>query len=177
MAKGAGRAGGAEGSERWQRPDESEDRAVYIISVAAELAGMHPQTLRIYERKGLLNPARTAGNTRRYSERDIARLQAIQRLTHQHGINLAGVKMVVELENEIEQMRRRMERLGRELGRVRQRMGEELERARSQRPGTEMVPLSLVRRMQFESRTAVRPQEGRAERPRRGPIAVGPGGS
>src|SRR5919106_1560909 len=77
--------------------DEREERAVYIISVAAELAGVHPQTLRIYERKGLLRPARTAGNTRRYSDRDIARLRRIQQLT-QRGVNLAGVKLIMELQ-------------------------------------------------------------------------------
>jgi MerR family transcriptional regulator/heat shock protein HspR len=98
-----------------------EDRAVYIISVAAELAGVHPQTLRIYERKGLLSPARTAGNTRRYSERDIARLRAIQRLTQEEGLNLAGVKMIVELENELDRMRRRQEAIERELERARAR--------------------------------------------------------
>src|SRR6266545_4971142 len=82
---------------------EDADRAVYIISVAAELGGVHPQTLRIYERKGLLRPARTAGNTRRYSNRDIERLRTIQRLTQVEGLNLAGVRMIVEMEDEIEQ--------------------------------------------------------------------------
>jgi MerR family transcriptional regulator/heat shock protein HspR len=101
------------------------DRALYIISVAAELAGVHPQTLRIYERKGLLNPARTAGNTRRYSDRDIDRLRAIQKLTQEHGINLAGVKMIVELENEIDRMRQRMGRMMRELESTRRRLEEE----------------------------------------------------
>ena len=79
---------------------ERRDRAVYVISVAAELAGVHPQTLRIYERKGLLDPARTAGGSRRYSERDIARLQRIQDLTAA-GLNLEGVKRVMELEDEV----------------------------------------------------------------------------
>ena len=80
---------------RRQRP-----RAVYVISVAAELAGVHPQTLRIYERKGLLDPARTAGGSRRYSEPDIERLQRIAELTDE-GLNLAGVKRVLELEAEL----------------------------------------------------------------------------
>ena len=78
-------------------PRISRDRAVYVISVAAELAGMHPQTLRIYERKGLLDPARTGGGSRRYSDIDISRLQRIQELTSE-GLNLAGVKRVLELE-------------------------------------------------------------------------------
>src|SRR4030088_3135774 len=79
-------------------------RAVYVISVAAELAGVHPQTLRIYERKGLLDPARTMGGSRRYSERDIARLRRINDLTAA-GLNLAGVKQVMELEDELVSLR------------------------------------------------------------------------
>lgn len=78
-------------------PRPTQRRAVYIISVAAELAGVHPQTLRIYERKGLLEPARTSGGSRRYSEADIRLLQKIQELTDE-GLNLAGVKRVLELE-------------------------------------------------------------------------------
>src|SRR5437868_10750369 len=104
-----------------RRASERHDRAVYVISVAAELAGVHPQTLRIYERKGLLRPARTAGNTRRYSERDIARLRAIHELTQVHGLNLAGVKMIVEMEDQLDRMRRRVETLDRELDRARRR--------------------------------------------------------
>src|SRR5438270_12345241 len=92
-----------------------EERALYVISVAADLAGVHPQTLRIYERKGLLSPQRTAGNTRRYSERDIDRLRMIQRLTQDEGLNLAGVKMIVEMEDQVDRLRRRMERLDRDL--------------------------------------------------------------
>jgi MerR family transcriptional regulator/heat shock protein HspR len=77
------------------------DRAVFVISVAAELAGVHPQTLRIYERKGLLRPKRTSANSRRYSERDIERLREIQDLTAQ-GVNLAGVRRIMELEEKVE---------------------------------------------------------------------------
>ena len=79
------------------------DRAVYVISVAAELAGVHPQTLRIYERKGLLEPARTGGGSRRYSDDDLDLLVRISELTDQ-GLNLAGVKRVLELERRIEQL-------------------------------------------------------------------------
>ena len=79
-------------------------RALYVISVAAELAGVHPQTLRIYERKGLVDPARTGGGSRRYSERDIARLRRIQELTNA-GLNLEGVRRVMELEEENERLR------------------------------------------------------------------------
>lgn len=88
-----------------------EDRAVYIISVAAELAGVHPQTLRIYERKGLVNPKRTSGNTRRYSDRDIDTLRQIQDLTQDRRINLAGVKMIIEMQAELEALRRKTEEL------------------------------------------------------------------
>lgn len=91
--------------------NERQERAVYIISVAAELAGVHPQTLRIYERKGLLRPQRTSGNTRRYSERDIDRLRQIQDLTQEQGVNLAGVKLVMELQVELDGLRRRAEEL------------------------------------------------------------------
>lgn len=96
------------------REDDRESRAVYIISVAAELAGVHPQTLRIYERKGLVQPQRTSGNTRRYSQQDIDRLQVIQALT-EAGVNLAGVKRIIELQAEIDQMQHRMQELQRQL--------------------------------------------------------------
>jgi MerR family transcriptional regulator/heat shock protein HspR len=84
--------------------------AVYVISVAAELAGVHPQTLRIYERKGLVDPARTAGGSRRYSDADIAMLQRIQELTTE-GLNLAGVQRVLELEAENERLQIQLDRL------------------------------------------------------------------
>jgi MerR family transcriptional regulator/heat shock protein HspR len=87
-----------------------DDRAVFIISVAAELAGVHPQTLRIYERKGLVRPERTSGNTRRYSQADIDRLLAIQELTDE-GVNLAGVKRIIDLRAEVEALRHQVEDL------------------------------------------------------------------
>jgi MerR family transcriptional regulator/heat shock protein HspR len=83
------------------------ERGVYVISVAAELAGVHPQTLRIYERRGLLDPARTGGGSRRYSQRDIDRLRRIHELT-EAGLNLAGVKAVMELEEENARLRRQL---------------------------------------------------------------------
>jgi len=85
--------------------DRPTTRAVYVISVAAELAGLHPQTLRIYERKGLVDPARTGGGSRRYSDADIAQLRRIQELTAE-GLNLAGVHKVLELEAEVAELRR-----------------------------------------------------------------------
>lgn len=84
------------------------NRAVYVISVAAELAGVHPQTLRIYERKGLVDPARTGGGSRRYSDADIAQLRRIQELTAE-GLNLAGVQRVLELEAEVARLRQHLE--------------------------------------------------------------------
>ena len=90
-------------------------RPRYMISVAAELVGMHPQTLRIYEQKGLVRPKRTAGNTRLYSDEDIRRLQLIQRLTSEIGLNLAGVEQVLHLEDELARMRRRLDRMEREM--------------------------------------------------------------
>jgi MerR family transcriptional regulator/heat shock protein HspR len=93
------------------------NRAVYVISVAAELAGVHPQTLRIYERKGLLDPARTIGGSRRYSERDIARLRRINDLTAA-GLNLAGVKQVMQLEDELASLRAELEATQAEARRV-----------------------------------------------------------
>jgi MerR family transcriptional regulator/heat shock protein HspR len=92
-----------------------DDRPRYMISVAADLVGMHPQTLRIYESKGLIRPKRTAGNTRLYSEADIERLRLIQQLTNDLGLNLAGVEQVMHLQNEVERMRRMLDRMEREM--------------------------------------------------------------
>jgi MerR family transcriptional regulator, heat shock protein HspR len=92
-----------------------DDRPRYMISVAAELVGMHPQTLRIYESKGLVTPKRTAGNTRLYSDADLERLRLINRLTTELGLNLAGVEHVIRLEEQIRRMQRTMERLEREM--------------------------------------------------------------
>lgn len=90
--------------------DRTKKRAVFVISVAAELAGMHPQTLRIYERKGLIDPYRTPGGTRRYSQEDIERLKLISELTSQ-GLNLEGVKQVLELQDEVERLRTKVDRM------------------------------------------------------------------
>jgi MerR family transcriptional regulator, heat shock protein HspR len=94
---------------------KADTRPRYMISVAADLVGMHPQTLRIYEAKGLVRPQRTAGNTRLYSESDLERLRLIQRLTTELGLNLAGVERVLALEDELLRMRARLERLEREM--------------------------------------------------------------
>ena len=92
-----------------------DDCPRYMISVAAELVGMHPQTLRQYEEKGLVRPKRTAGNTRLYSEADLERLRLIQRLTTELGLNLAGVEAVLGLEAQLQRMQARMERLERDM--------------------------------------------------------------
>ena len=92
-----------------------DDRPRYMISVAADIVGMHPQTLRIYENKGLIRPKRTAGNTRLYSEADIQRLQLIQQLTNDLGLNLAGVEQVLQLQDEVERMSRQLDSMQREM--------------------------------------------------------------
>jgi MerR family transcriptional regulator/heat shock protein HspR len=126
-------------------PSDDRDRALYIISVAAELAGVHPQTLRIYERKGLIEPSRTEGRSRRYSDRDIALLQRIQELTNE-GVSLAGVRRILELEAQLDDARERMEELRAEIERAR----EEIRRAvddvhRAYRRDLVPVPRSVVR--------------------------------
>lgn len=123
----------------------SVERAVYVISVAAELAGVHPQTLRMYERKGLLSPSRTPGNSRRYSDRDVEQLRRIQQLTQQLGVNLAGVRMIMELEEQLD-------RLSAQLDRTRRRISQEEQLARrARRESWPLVRLADVRNI-FEVR-------------------------
>jgi MerR family transcriptional regulator, heat shock protein HspR len=96
---------------------DTSDRPIYMISVAAELVGMHPQTLRMYETKGLVRPQRTPGGTRLYSEADIERLRIVQRLTSELGLNLAGVELVLRLEDELRKAHAQVERLQEQLRR------------------------------------------------------------
>jgi MerR family transcriptional regulator, heat shock protein HspR len=110
--------------------DHHSARGVYMISVAAELAGMHPQTLRIYEARGLITPKRSPKNTRLYSAEDVTRLRRIQELTGQLGMNLAGVEKVFELEQEIDRLGRRMRSMERQAERVQQELEREIERVR-----------------------------------------------
>jgi MerR family transcriptional regulator/heat shock protein HspR len=126
------------------RPDT---RPVYIISVAAELAGMHPQTLRMYERRGLVSPGRTARNIRLYSDADVERLRLIQRLS-EAGMNLAGIERVIRLEAELSLARRRIAVLERALAEAGERAAREVAQARREhrydlvrveRPGTAVV--------------------------------------
>ena len=132
---------------RRESPDPR--RGVYMISVAAELAGMHPQTLRIYESRGLITPKRSPKNTRLYSQEDVDLLRRIQELTTEMGMNLAGVERVFELEEEIERMRKRMRQLEKEADKVQQQLAEELEKVRKsfkrelvryEAPGSALVP-------------------------------------
>jgi len=141
--------------------DNDRTRGVYMISVAADLAGMHPQTLRIYETRGLITPKRSPKNTRLYSDEDVQRLRRIQELTTELGMNLAGVERVFQLEQEIGRMSRRIKSLERQAERVQQELGEELERVRRsfraelvpyQPPGEALVPA----RQRGESADAVR---------------------
>ena len=121
---GSGRGGSARDT------DEERLRGVYMISVAAQLAGMHPQTLRIYETRGLVTPGRSRGNTRLYSEDDVKRLRRIQALTGELGLNLAGVERVLELERELEAARRRLQVLERRAERARSELQAELDETR-----------------------------------------------
>jgi MerR family transcriptional regulator, heat shock protein HspR len=119
-----------------------EDQPIYVISIAAELAGVHPQTLRVYERKGIVSPKRTEGNSRRYSERDIAILRRVQELSNE-GINLAGVMRIMELEQQIETLRRRHARLGDQV----LALQDQLQQAMDARDANAMVPLRDMRRI------------------------------
>lgn len=110
-----------------KKANDREARAVYVISVAASLAGMHPQTLRIYERRGLIDPYRTPGGTRRYSDEDIERLELIQELT-EAGVNLEGVKRIMELQDEVERLRKEVRRLKRKVTTVEREADEAIRR-------------------------------------------------
>jgi MerR family transcriptional regulator/heat shock protein HspR len=110
-----------------------EDAPVFVISVAAELAGMHAQTLRQYDRLGLVTPGRTVGGGRRYSPRDVALLREVQRLSQDEGVNLAGIKRIIELESQVDALRQRVTELADEL----ERAHDEL--ARHRRPSTALV--------------------------------------
>lgn len=142
------RAGG--GASRRRGGGSDPRRGVYMISIAAELAGMHPQTLRIYEMRGLITPKRSPKNTRLYSQEDVERLQRIQELTSELGLNLAGVERVMSLERELERTRRRADRLERELERTQEEARSEVERVRRtyrheivryEEPGSALVPV------------------------------------
>jgi MerR family transcriptional regulator/heat shock protein HspR len=118
-----------------------DDRPRYMISIAADLVGMHPQTLRIYENKGLIRPKRTNGGTRLYSDRDVERLKLIQRLTSELGLNLAGVEHVLRLEDELQRMRRRLDRMERQMRETIQEVHRQYRRDLvPYQPPTELIP-------------------------------------
>ena len=119
---------------------EPSDRALYILSVAAELAGVHPQTLRIYERKGLIEPARTQGRSRRYSENDIALLRRIQELTNE-GVSLVGVRKIIDLETDLARAQARMRELEQALDRARDDLVEAVQQAHREHR-RDLVPVS-----------------------------------
>ena len=144
-------------------PDSS--RPVYMISVAAELAGMHPQTLRIYEQRGLIEPKRSPKGTRLFSQEDVERLRRIQGLTSELGMNLAGVEKVFELEDELAQMRRRMDRLERRAEQMRAELEEEVERVRKSFR-RELVPYQPAEKA-LAPRSAAEAVRIRVERPGR----------
>ena len=134
----------ADGNRR-RRQQEARDerldseRGVFMISVAAELAEMHPQTLRMYEARGLITPKRSPKNTRLYSQTDVERLRRIQQMTSEEGLNLAGVETVLELEQRMERLRTEMARMRKRAAEMESKMAEELERLRRSLGG-ELVP-------------------------------------
>ena len=128
---------------------DADGRALYVISVAAELAGMHPQTLRIYERKGLIEPARTSGRSRRYSERDIELLRRIQELSGE-GVSLAGVQRLLGLEDELAGARRRIAELEARVDAMREEMERRVESVRKEYR-RDLVPLRSGTVVRFEA--------------------------
>jgi len=136
----------------------ADDMPVYVISVAASLSGMHPQTLRGYERVGLVTPRRTAGGGRRYSMRDIFALREIQRLSQEEGINLSGIKRILDLERELEQARLMAAELHAEVAQLRAELEStravaarlaELHRSRTPDPAAALVPVRTATRVTF----------------------------
>ncbi len=136
----------------------SKSRGVFMISVAAELAEMHPQTLRMYETRGLITPERSPKGTRLYSQRDVDRLRRIQEMTADLGMNLAGVERVFELEDQLERMGKQVEALERRAERIREEMESELERVRRSfraeivpysKPGSALIPSRDVERFRI----------------------------
>ena len=151
------------------RVEVSGDRGVFMISVAAELADMHPQTLRMYEARGLIEPKRSPKGTRLYSHSDVDRLRRIQEMTAELGMNLAGVERVFELESQIERMTARMEALERRAEEIEAEMAAEVERVRRefraeivpyQPPEESLIPVADLKRLRIPVRR--RGRDGRA---------------
>ena len=145
-----------------ERIDSS--RGVFMISVAAELADMHPQTLRMYEARGLITPQRSAGKTRLYSQRDVERLRKIQGMTEE-GLNLAGVETVLEMERQLERLRAELRRMRRRAAEAETRMVEEIQRVRGSLR-TELVPYGAYEPGELVPRRGRKPVRIRVERGR-----------
>ena len=133
-----------EDGKRARRGRIDADRGVFMISVAAELAEMHPQTLRMYEARGLITPKRSPKNTRLYSQADVERLRRIQQMTNDEGLNLAGVEMVLQMEATVERMRSELARMRKRAAEMEQRLSSEMERLR-RASGGELVPYGAYR--------------------------------
>jgi MerR family transcriptional regulator, heat shock protein HspR len=157
------------GSAEGERLDET--RGVFMISVAAELAEMHPQTLRMYEARGLITPQRSAKNTRLYSQRDVERLRRIQRMTSEEGLNLAGVETVLELERTVERMRSELGRMRHRAAEMERRFEQELKQVRRSLKA-EIVPYGAYDVISGDEAPVRIP----VERPDRSPVD-GPDGS
>ncbi len=136
------------------------DRGVFMISVAAELAEMHPQTLRMYEARGLIRPKRSPKNTRLYSHEDVERLRRIQAMTGEQGLNLAGVETVLELEDRLEEMRAELRAMRERTAQMERRMAAEVERARRSL-GAELVPYGAYESNDIPATTVRIPIEDR----------------
>jgi MerR family transcriptional regulator/heat shock protein HspR len=154
----------------------SSDRGVFMISVAAELAEMHPQTLRMYEQRGLIEPKRSPKGTRLYSHADVERLRRIQEMTNELGLNLAGVEHVLRLEQELERARRRVEALERRTTELQAEFAEQIEQVKRELRGGELVPLKhtrdLVPRPPAAEREAEPPPAPPAPEPPPGPRRI-----
>jgi MerR family transcriptional regulator/heat shock protein HspR len=150
-----GQPGGARVRRQRIEATIDEERGVFMISVAAELAEMHPQTLRMYEARGLISPQRSAKNTRLYSQRDVERLRRIQQMTSEEGLNLAGVETVLEMEQRVEKMRAELERMRRRTEELEREMAAEVEKVRRSLKA-EIVPYGAYDVLSSEGREPVR---------------------
>jgi MerR family transcriptional regulator, heat shock protein HspR len=162
------------GKRRTDRPQQARgldrSRAVFMISVAAELADMHPQTLRMYEARGLITPKRSPKNTRLYSQDDVERLRRIQQMTAEEGLNLAGVETVLELERQLERARSDVARMRERASQLERRMAEEIERVRRSfraeivpygaYEASEIVPIDAQKRVRIPVERSKRGRRG-----------------
>jgi MerR family transcriptional regulator/heat shock protein HspR len=151
----------------------SHDRGVFMISVAAELAEMHPQTLRMYEQRGLIEPKRSPKGTRLYSHEDVERLRRIQEMTNELGLNLAGVEHVLRMEQELERARRRVDALERRTEELRVEMDAQIAAVKREMRGGELVPLKHTRAL-VPARDVAPPAPAAAVAPPAAPGASGP---